>query len=46
MQETRPDPKDGHWADIIAVADNPLADIATLTDVRFVMVDGKVFKAP
>jgi len=34
----------GRWADIIAVNANPLDDISTLTDVRFVMKGGEVFK--
>jgi imidazolonepropionase-like amidohydrolase len=36
----------GYFADIIAVADNPLDDIAALADVHFVMKGGRVFKAP
>ena len=34
----------GHFADIIAVEGNPLADIATLQNVTFVMKDGHVYK--
>lgn len=34
----------GRWADIIAVSVNPLDDISTLTDVRFVMKAGEVYK--
>ncbi len=34
----------GRWADIIAVGVNPLEDISTLTDVRFVMKDGEIYK--
>ena len=35
----------GKAADLIAVAGDPIADIATLKSVRFVMKDGRVFKA-
>lgn len=35
----------GKAADLIAVAGNPLSDITTLKSVRFVMKDGRVFKA-
>jgi imidazolonepropionase-like amidohydrolase len=34
----------GAYADIIMVGGDPLANIETLKDVRFVMKDGKVFK--
>lgn len=34
----------GQFADIIAVADNPLENISTLKRVSFVMKNGKVFK--
>ncbi len=34
----------GKWADIIAVKDNPIDNISTLMDVRFVMKDGKIYK--
>ena len=33
-----------HYADVIAVAGDPLADVRTLQDVRFVMKGGKVIK--
>ncbi|MBE0367144.1 Xaa-Pro dipeptidase [Pseudoalteromonas aurantia] len=36
--------KTGFIADIIAVDDNPLRDISTLENVRFVMKEGTVFK--
>ena len=36
----------GYLADIIAVADDPLANIATMSAVQFVMKGGQVFKAP
>jgi len=36
----------GQFADLIAVADNPLKNIRTLEDVRFVMKGGKVEKRP
>jgi imidazolonepropionase-like amidohydrolase len=35
----------GAYADLIAVASDPLADISVLKDVRFVMKDGRVFKS-
>jgi imidazolonepropionase-like amidohydrolase len=35
----------GRLADLIAVADDPLADIRELQRVRFVMKEGEVFKA-
>jgi len=34
----------GAYADIIMVSGDPLANIETLKDVRFVMKDGSVFK--
>jgi len=34
----------GKYADIIAVADNPLTDISTLKNVKFVMKDGVIIK--
>ena len=34
----------GKLADIIAVDGNPLQDIKTLQQVKFVMKDGKVYK--
>jgi len=34
----------GAYADVIAVAGDPLADIKVLGSVGFVMKDGKVFK--
>lgn len=36
--------KPGAYADIIMVGGDPLANVETLKDVRFVMKDGKVFK--
>lgn len=36
----------GHYADIIAVAGNPLEDVTTLEHVRFVMKGGAVVKGP
>jgi imidazolonepropionase-like amidohydrolase len=36
----------GKYADVIAVAGDPLSDIAVLTDVAFVMKAGRVYKAP
>jgi len=34
----------GKWADIIAVEGNPLADVKTLQNVKFVMKSGQVYK--
>ncbi|MDT8450108.1 MAG: amidohydrolase family protein [Wenzhouxiangellaceae bacterium] len=36
----------GKWADVIAVSENPLADVDELTDVDFVMKAGRVYKRP
>jgi imidazolonepropionase-like amidohydrolase len=36
--------KPGKFADIIAVAGDPLADVSTLENVKFVMKDGKIYK--
>jgi imidazolonepropionase-like amidohydrolase len=36
----------GKYADVIAVAGDPLSDIGALTDVAFVMKAGRVYKAP
>jgi len=36
--------KEGFYADIIAVNENPLDNITTLQNVIFVMKDGKVYK--
>ena len=36
----------GKWADVIAVAGNPLENITLLEDVRFVMKGGVVYKSP
>ena len=38
------DIKPGRYADVIAVAGDPLRDISVLEHVQFVMKDGKVFK--
>ena len=34
----------GKWADIIAVEENPIENISTLMNVRFVMKNGKIYK--
>ncbi len=34
----------GHWADIIAIDGDPLADIRNLEKVKFVMKDGKIYR--
>jgi len=36
----------GAFADIVAVAGNPLDDIRVVEDVRFVMKDGEVYRSP
>lgn len=36
--------KEGYIADIVAVNDNPLNNVETLTDVVFVMKEGVVYK--
>jgi imidazolonepropionase-like amidohydrolase len=36
----------GKWADLIAVAGNPIEDITRMLDVAFVMKGGVVYKAP
>jgi len=36
----------GKWADVIAVAGNPLENVTLLEDVRFVMKGGVVYKSP
>lgn len=36
----------GKLADLIAVRDNPLADVSTLSNVTFVMKDGVIYKTP
>ena len=42
--QTRGPIKAGFFADLIAVAGNPLDDVAALKQVQFVMKDGEVFK--
>jgi imidazolonepropionase-like amidohydrolase len=44
VQNERGPIKAGHYADLIAVAGNPLEDIDTLRNVVFVMKNGAVFK--
>jgi imidazolonepropionase-like amidohydrolase len=44
MAKIRGNIKEGMKADIIAVPENPLENIKTLRDVKFVMKDGKVYK--
>ncbi len=36
----------GNWADIIAVANDPLEDIAALSRIEFVMKEGVIYKNP
>jgi imidazolonepropionase-like amidohydrolase len=36
----------GAFADLIAVAGDPLADVNVLKSVQFVMKDGAIFKSP
>ena len=36
--------KAGKYADIVAVASDPLSDIRVLENVEFIMKDGKVYK--
>jgi imidazolonepropionase-like amidohydrolase len=36
--------KPGKYADVIAVAGDPLKDVSLLENVQFVMKDGKVYK--
>jgi imidazolonepropionase-like amidohydrolase len=36
--------KEGYFADIVAYARNPLDDIKAVSDVRFVMKNGEVYK--
>ncbi len=38
--------RSGYLADVIAVAGDPLADVAALMDVRFVMREGSVYTQP
>lgn len=38
--------KPGTYADIIAVAGDPIADMNAIEQVRFVMANGKIWKAP
>lgn len=44
IDKTRGPIKAGYFADLIAVAGNPLDDIEALRNVQFVMKDGQVFK--
>src|SRR5262249_14480249 len=44
IDKTRGPIKAGYFADLIAVAGNPLEDIDALKSVQFVMKDGEVFK--
>jgi imidazolonepropionase-like amidohydrolase len=38
--------KQGYFADVIAVAGNPLEDVQVLRRVQFVMKDGVVYRRP
>ena len=44
MDKIRGNIKPGMRADIIATPDNPLDNIKTLREVKFVMKEGKVYK--
>ena len=44
MEDSRGSLTPGYYADIIATADNPLENINTLKDVRFVMKEGEIVK--
>jgi imidazolonepropionase-like amidohydrolase len=44
MAKSRGNIKPQMRADIIAVPENPLENILTLREVKFVMKDGKVYK--
>ena len=45
LEKTKGSLEVGKQADIIAVKENPLENVSTLQDVRFVMKHGDVYKA-
>ena len=46
MQDSLGRIRPGYLADLIAVDGDPVAEVATLREVRFVMKDGVIHRAP